>query len=1724
MADEKETQAQFDLQVQINKVLQDRQGLLKAQEKALSNQVQLAVDLCKALKCEQLDDIEKRLGGVQEELKKAAEEASRMGDDLETAAERGVSGSSRLSGALKKASEHVNATTGAAAGLGAGIVTAFSAGFQTLMNFGSGIVGVLSSFGRLGKAIFALPFRLLEGLFSVAQATGGGVSPIRLELENIRKEFGSLATNEGKAGASSLAQFRAQASNLAGTGLTLRRVFGMGREGVAKAMAYNTELMKALGPAVGNFNAVIEKSAVELAMYRKGLGLTAEQQAQMMKLAQAAGKDPVDAMRELASGAINMGAQFGINAKLISGDVAQMRQDFGNFGTLSTKELLQTSVYARKLGIEVKSLTGLISAFDNFEDAAQNAAKLSQSMGMNIDTMKMMNAQNPAERLSLLQKAFRETGKSVDAMNRQELKLLATQAGISEETAKIAFSQRGLSMSYDQVQKAGSKSEKKQLSQVEVMKKLADSIERVFGSGGGTQFKSFFDAFSEGFARGIIKSKEFMAVSRAIRRSLKEVYWGGVAIGRMFVSLFPGIKEMMSGLKSLFDPARFRVLMSGLMDVFRIFFTDIQTDPKAGVKNFIKNFKTVFQDFFSSGGDGVNSILEGGKTFLTTIGKIFTALLPIAVDGLVALFNKISEFITNPPQLETNFGELFGKLAEAAGSMLSALWQKISPSLIKMFKTLFEKSLPVIKTVGAVLLSAVIGKMILTAVTGALIGAAVGGVGKMIGGFFTKAFSGTDATRAASDSGRALGSSMAGGLTGFVEGLGDFFKAFAKIGAKDVLTAALKLVLISMIFMPAVYVFAIAIAAIASLFTLETALTAAIAMTAIAVAAVSIKFAVDALSTLKPSVIGPAMLGAVLAGVFIFTGALVLAVALRAISVLFTGIDWMGVGIGLLGMAVATAGIVAMMYAASLLTPAVLGTAIVGLATAAIFMGVLLFLLPYIKQFGDEVSSNKIDPEPYTSLATIMMSMAAMAISSALMIVAGPLGISGLGYAMLFMMALNNSFLPQLTQSASGLEEFDALSAAGSFALLAVTMLSLDALALASAVMIVAGPLGIAGLGYAMLFMIAINEGFIPVLDNFFSTTSGVSYEQIAKKMTHLAVVATATAVIAGSIMEAGVVSIPAMIAIPLVSRFFKNATKILLPSMTRFVSQLMPMLRSLSSLDADAGELRSRIQLILDIVNSISGMSSIAKQFGNIDKTPFESHVGPTLESATSFFDSVFENVTDLIRTLTETTLDENQIKSAASMGNIIGAVGNLIKNLRPDPATLSSLKSKSLFGESSASPEQIKAISDSMKDTIGVIKDNIVPLFGSIRTAASQIGDAETMGPKVKIIADSFNVLGSFANVISTVTKTLGGEKGTTTEKIAALKETVEGINKALFSGDNSAFREAFNGISILIASIQDPAALEPKIKIVADLFSVLGSFASSIAEVSKLMPPAGEGKKALTNSQRLKELTNTVSTITDALMGDGGTGGALTETFNKLKSLIDSLPTIGGKAFMQKVQAVSEIFGVLGKFSTSMKDIISTTAGSGSGGAADASKLGGVLGSINQGLFNGPGGGALMVIVNALNRVVSADSVKSLVSNRRNITQLGDTFKVLGEMASSLSSISTANITTNSSNIKSALDVFATLPEEITGRITTAKNSFNELSALMARAGSDPGLATVIQMSNALSGDGRVTVEHENVQINVNIIVQMSAEQIARGILSVNNTTDLPTERFSTTTSTT
>jgi len=1426
MADEKETQAQFDLHVQINKVLQDRQGLLKAQEKALSNQVQIAVDLCKALKCEQLDDIEKRLGGVQEELKKAAEEASRMGDDLETAAERGVTGSSRLAGALKKASEHVNATTGAVAGLGVGIVNAFSGGFQTLMNFGSGIVGVLSSFGRLGKAIFALPFRLLEGLFSVAQATGGGVSPIRLELENIRKEFGSLATNEGKAGASSLAQFRAQASNLAGTGLTLRRVFGMGREGVAKAMAYNTELMKALGPAVGNFNAVIQKSAVELAMYRKGLGLTAEQQAQMMKLAQAAGKDPVDAMRDMASMAINMGEQFGINSKLISSDMAEMKQDFANFGTLSTRELAQTSVYARKLGIEVKALTGLISAFDNFEDAAQNAAKLSQSMGMNIDTMKMMNAQNPAERLSLLQKAFRETGKSVDAMNRQELKLLASQSGLSEEAAKLAFSQRGLSMSYDQVQKAGSKSEKKQLSQAEAMSKLADSIERVFGSGGGTQFKSFFDAFAEGFARGIIKSKEFMAVTRAIRRSLKEVYWGGVAIGRMFVELFPGIKEMMGGLAKLFDPARFRVLMSGLKDVFRIFFTDIQTDPKAGVKNFIKNFKSVFKDFFSSGGDGANEIGKGATSFASAIGEIFTALIPIAVDGLVKLFDKITEFLNNPPVMDKDTAAAFNKLADSAKKALSALWVKVQPALEDMFKVLWEKAGPYVEKVSRAALTYLFSRAVMQGVASAVSGAVTGFVSKQIAGIFGKTAVKTATAEVAESS---ITAGLRGGLT----------KSLARAGE------------------------------------LSTKLGTSIA-------------------SRLPAGLSRGLSG-VASGISKLAGPAAIAVAIGSIGL---NVSKMAEDMG--PQLQEKFGKTAMQA---------------GIGAASVIDAITLGLLP------DSVTKSIAE----------------------------------------FTAAAYDAFQKFLTDS--GLKSVVEFIQTG------------------------------------INSMFNIFKGIGDILSGIFSGDAD-------KVKTGFSEIFT------------GVISS--------LQNQFINMPKMMLELGLRIISGLVSVIADIVVWLATVG-MKTLVEGVKSMFTGlVAGFEGLGTFIG---------------ESVYGFFDFIGKFFTD---PEFKSDIENKAIKFGADLvDGIISTFsdfGQRIMNVFNDAYN----RIMEYWGI--ASPSRV----------MGEIGQNLLDgIIGTFSGFADQFLD---VGKRAwSFITDLFNssTLSEFGGKIVNGIMTLITEWPT---KLLSIAESAWNMFSGFFGIDK------LMGLGTAIVD-----------GVMSGLSGLKDRFLGGVSD-------AWTG---------IKEFFGWNSPATEGVgLGEGIVDGVS----NGLADLMPKMLTAFESVFDLVIQnAESSIMKIVETFATGMQSIANVINSSGI-----ITSITGMMGSI------------------------ATSFVDSFTGAFRSVIQNISVGMSALQVALQASPLSATNLLSNVGSISAALDVFSIMPENITARITSARNAFSELSSLMSSAGSDPGLATVIQMSNALSGDGRVTVEHENVQINVNITVQMSAEQIARGILNINNTTDLPNKRFAVDTS--
>ena len=68
------------IQQEINKLLQARTALLASNQKALSSQVQTAVQLCKALKCEELAKIEAQMGKIDNATLKAAKAAEEYGN------------------------------------------------------------------------------------------------------------------------------------------------------------------------------------------------------------------------------------------------------------------------------------------------------------------------------------------------------------------------------------------------------------------------------------------------------------------------------------------------------------------------------------------------------------------------------------------------------------------------------------------------------------------------------------------------------------------------------------------------------------------------------------------------------------------------------------------------------------------------------------------------------------------------------------------------------------------------------------------------------------------------------------------------------------------------------------------------------------------------------------------------------------------------------------------------------------------------------------------------------------------------------------------------------------------------------------------------------------------------------------------------------------------------------------------------------------------------------------------------------------------------------------------------------------------------------------------------------------------------------------------------------------------------------------------------------------
>ena len=277
---------QLELQRQINKALVDRQALLEKNAQSLTKQANLAKEVCKALQCKDLEGMERRLGQINNQLRQVSNHAEKGADGMQNMTERAKEAESAFEKVHKKGlliAGGIGALKGAV-GVFKNFVGLLKGGIRLAGTFAKGIWGI-------GKAIISIPFRILGGLIDLAQR-GGGISELKVALEEVRKEFGNLKVASGKSLRDSIYGMRGAFNKTAASGFSFRKIFGRGRKGLAAALKETTEMAKGMGPAFETFHTQLgPKAAADLVKYRRGLGMTAETQGQLIKKAQAAGKD-----------------------------------------------------------------------------------------------------------------------------------------------------------------------------------------------------------------------------------------------------------------------------------------------------------------------------------------------------------------------------------------------------------------------------------------------------------------------------------------------------------------------------------------------------------------------------------------------------------------------------------------------------------------------------------------------------------------------------------------------------------------------------------------------------------------------------------------------------------------------------------------------------------------------------------------------------------------------------------------------------------------------------------------------------------------------------------------------------------------------------------------------------------------------------------------------------------------------------------------------------------------------------------------------------------------------------------------------------------------------------------------------------------------------------------------------------------------------------------------
>jgi hypothetical protein len=596
-----------------------------------------------------------------------------------------------------------------------------------------------------------------------------------------------------------------------------------------------------------------------------------------------------------------------------------------------------------KLGLEAKDLQGIVGKTDDFEGAAEAVSQLNQAFGVQLDTMELMNA-DPAEKVEMLRDAFQESGKAIEDMTRQEKALLAEQTGMEVSALEGALAQENMGTSLEDIEAGADAAEAQTMSQADAMNHLADSIEKVLGSGGGADqaFDSLFGALISGFMDGFTSGEKFGQLLENIQEVFQVVAEFGNELGQMFYELVDSM-GVFDALFDIFNVDDIKKLLGiggggGLLGIFGKFKDALTGKGKYSPQQMAEDIGKEFKKWFDTKGPAFTKLKEAFVKGIEMIGAIISGLIPWVVSKIADMITGLADFIRDPSALQKAGeqgigGAIMGAIASAGSALISAA-PMLLDAMLDLLSAVFEKHGGKIIAVGGALVGFVFLKMMvmgaISAAKAALFQVVVQKLAALMGGAVEKSGPVASQGKAAGSFGKSLKS----GFQGMAEGLKGFINKVAEIKPGMILKAMVNLALIALSFIPAMVIFALGLVAVAVVIGLVpfTSVLAGIISLALAIPVVNMMILMA--QGIQPGMVPPAMLGMIRGALLLTVGGVVFALALGLIGAV---VGMVGVGtilMSIVGLAALAVGAIAVSMA--IVPFAVLG-ALAGLALLASF-------------------------------------------------------------------------------------------------------------------------------------------------------------------------------------------------------------------------------------------------------------------------------------------------------------------------------------------------------------------------------------------------------------------------------------------------------------------------------------------------------------------------------------------------------------------------------------------------------------------------------------------------------------------------------------------------------------------------------------------------------------------------------------------------------------------